>query len=115
RGAILLRDDQISEAAAALTRARAGSARLPLADQALLFNNRGGVLLFLGQLPEARAEFRRAASTARRAGVGWTEFHATFNLAYAQYLSGDLAEALAGFEAALAVNAGVSIGRALLS
>jgi hypothetical protein len=75
-----------------------------------LLLNRGNQHLTRSELASARRQFGRAVEIARSAGMRVEEFKALHNLAYAQFLGGDLPLALRNMEAAGAIDADISRG-----
>lgn len=79
-------------------------------DQFAVLLNAGAMALFEQRLRDARRRLERAVTVARRAGMVDGEFKALHNLAYAQFLAGDLPTALRLMDEAGALDATVSRG-----
>lgn len=76
--------------------------------------NRGSLHLYRGDLTSARDDLTRSAAIAAEHRLVVEEFKARHNLGYLEYLAGNLALALRTMADALALDAGISLGVALL-
>ena len=63
-------------------------------DRTSILLNRGGVALAEGRLDDARSDFRRAGEIAADEGIVLEQMHSQHNLAYVEFLLGELASAL---------------------
>ncbi len=83
-------------------------------ERCAILLNRGMVAVERGRPGDAVAIFHEGAALAAEAGLARQQFMALHNAGYAAYLTGDLPAALAGMDAADAIDADVFRGTALL-
>ena len=114
RGQIEMRRLHLTQALHELDRAHALIDFAQPRDQCVILLNRGTAYLYQGSLHAARADLSGAARVARQLGDPVREFKARHNLAYAEFLAGNVPRALLLMDEALAINAPISRGIALL-
>jgi tetratricopeptide (TPR) repeat protein len=114
RGLIHMRGGNLAEAVTSFDAAVELIAYAEPRDQSSIMLNRGTASLLAGRLKAARPDLQRAAKIARRAGLVVGEFKALHNLAYLEFLAGDLPTALRLMDQAGEVDAPVSRGVWLL-
>jgi tetratricopeptide (TPR) repeat protein len=114
RGLIQMRGGSLAEALTSFNAAVELIAYAEPRDQSSIVLNRGTVSLLAGRLKASRPDLQRAATIARRAGLVVGEFKALHNLAYLEFLAGDLPTALRLMDEAGEVDAPVSRGVWLL-
>jgi tetratricopeptide (TPR) repeat protein len=113
-GSIQLRRGAFDAARAALDEAVGLLDHAQPREQASILLNRGTVGLLDGRLREARVDLEGAVRTAGAAGLQVELFKGLHNLAYLEFLAGDLPRALRLMDEAGAVDADVSRGVWLL-
>jgi tetratricopeptide (TPR) repeat protein len=114
RGLIQMRGGSLAEAVSSFDAAVELIEYAEPRDQSSIMLNRGTASLLRGRLKAARPDLQRAAAIARRAGLVVGEFKALHNLAYLEFLAGDLPTALRLMDEAGEVDAPVSRGVWLL-
>lgn len=110
RGLIELRAGSLSAARTSLDLAATLIEHAAPRDQASILINRGTVALFQGRLAQSRPDLLAAAQVAHDAQLPTEEFKALHNLAYLEFLAGDLPRAIQLMNDAGAVDAPVSRG-----
>lgn len=113
-GLVRLRTGDTTGSLAALDEAATRLDAAEALDACRILLNRGALLLDLGRIAEARADFEACAERAEAAGDALRLFKARHNLGYAHFLAGDLPAALAAMTEAAAVEHGASPAVALL-
>ena len=114
RGVIEMRRRHLTEALREFDLAHALIDYAQPHDQCVILLNRGTAHLYRGSLSAAWANLSGAARIARRLGDPVREFKARHNVAYAEFLAGNLPRALSLMDEALGINAPISRGIALL-
>jgi hypothetical protein len=114
RGLIELRGGDLAAAQVALDAAARLIRHAGLREQASIRLNRGTIGLLDGRLREARLDLDEAVAIARAAGLAVEEFKALHNLAYLEFLAGELPRALRLMDEAGRIDADVSRGVWLL-
>lgn len=114
RGLIELRGGSLARARQSLDAAAELLQYAEPRDQASVLINRGNVALIEGRLADARADFERSAATAGQAGLALEQYKSVHNLAYVEFLLGDLAHALRIMDDAHRVDFGQDRGIFLL-
>jgi tetratricopeptide (TPR) repeat protein len=115
RGLIALRAGRLAEAVRSFDAALPFEPDAPANERCYVLLNRAVAQLELGALAAARADLRACAAGARDAGLDLVEAKAMHNLGYAEFLAGNLPEALQLMDAAAAMAPDDSPGIALLA
>jgi tetratricopeptide (TPR) repeat protein len=94
RGLIELRGGSLARSRTSLDAAAELLEHAAPRDQASVLINRGNVAIAEGRLAEARADFERSAEISAQTGLAIERLHSQHNLAYVEFLLGELARAL---------------------
>ncbi|MDT4916930.1 MAG: hypothetical protein QOH89_1630 [Pseudonocardiales bacterium] len=114
RGLIELRAGRLPRSRAALDAAVALLEHAEPRDRANILLNRGTIGLSEGRLVDARLDFERGAQIAEAAGLDLERFKILHNLAYTEFLRGELSRALRLMGDAARIDLGQEWGVALL-